>query len=188
MRRGSRCVDVVHEQNRALERLSGKSVSDIPAPLEAREPALPARPTDPGKEGLAGQLPPFRERPRELLRRVVAALEAAFAVGRHKGDDIDVRARQPLGDDVRRHGSEPAETALLPTAHDPAHVVVVDHGRSCLCEAKPSARAFAAARNRPRRRGAAARAQRRRQGRQPCAASRAEKRSCGITDEAAPRE
>jgi len=38
----SRGVDVVHEQNRALERPGGKRMRNIPAALEEREPALPA--------------------------------------------------------------------------------------------------------------------------------------------------
>jgi hypothetical protein len=47
MRGGSRGVDVVYEQNRTLERPGGKGVRNIPAALEEREPALPARATDP---------------------------------------------------------------------------------------------------------------------------------------------
>jgi hypothetical protein len=188
MRGGSRGVDVVHEQNRALERPGGKGVRNIPTALEERKPALPACAPDPVEERLARQFPRIRERTGELLGRVVATVETAFAVGRHERDEIDVRTRQSLCDDARRLGAEPAETALLPAANDPADVGVVNHSRPCAHKGKPPARAFAAACNRPRRRGAAARAQRWSQRRQPCAARRAKKRSGGITDEAAPRE
>jgi hypothetical protein len=47
MRGGSRGVDVIHEQNRALERPGGKGVGNIPAALEQRKPALPACAADP---------------------------------------------------------------------------------------------------------------------------------------------
>ena len=163
-------------------------MSNVPAPFEEREPALPARPADPREERLARQPPDIRERTGELLGRVVATAETSFAVGRHECDEVDVGTRQPLGDDARRLGAEPAETALLPAANDPANVGVVRDRCPRRREGEPPARALAAARDRPRRRRAAARAQRRRQRRQPCAARRAEKRSCGVTDEAAPRE
>jgi hypothetical protein len=156
MRGGSRRVDVVHKQNRPLERPGGKSVRNVPAALEEREALLAARPADPSEERLARQLPRIRERTGELLGRVVAAVEAAFAVGRHERNDIDVCARQPLGDDARRLGAKPAETALLPAAHDPADVGVIGHSRPCVCKGKPPARAFAATCYRPRRRRAAA--------------------------------
>ena len=163
MRGGSRRIDVVHEQNRAPERPGDKSVSNIPTPLEEREPALTARPADTSEERLARQLPRIRERTGDLLGRVVAAVEAAFAVGRHERDEIDVRTRQPLGDDARRLGAKPAESALLPAANDPADVGVVSHSRACFCKRKPPTCTFAAACDRPRRRRAAARTQRRNQ-------------------------
>ena len=174
MRSGPRRVDVVHEQNRTLDRLGGKRTCNILPPLEEREPALPARPADPSEQRLTRQLPRSRERPGELLGRVVAAPEAAFAVGRHKGGEIDVGARQPFGDDGGRLAGEPAETALLPAANDPADIGVVGHGRPRSREREPPAGAFAATRNRPRGRRAATRTERRYQRRQTCAARRAE--------------
>src|SRR3981189_317588 len=72
--RGSSCrVDVVYEQNRALERPAGKGAGNIPAPLDEREPALPARPADPREQGIAWQLPRIGKRTGELLGRVIAA-------------------------------------------------------------------------------------------------------------------
>jgi hypothetical protein len=119
---------------------------------------LPARAADPGEERLARQLPRIRERTGQLLGRVVAAVEATLAVGRHERDDIGVRTRQPLCDDARRLGAKAPETALLPAANDRTNVGVVGNRRACLNERKPPARAFAAAYDRPCRGGAATRA------------------------------
>jgi hypothetical protein len=118
----SRRVDVIHQQNRAPKGLGGKRARNISAPLEEREPALPARPANSREERFARQLPDRRERTGELLRGVISALEAAFAVRRNERDEIDVGARQALGDDAGRFGAEAAEPALLPAAHDPADV------------------------------------------------------------------
>jgi hypothetical protein len=188
MRGRPRGVDVVHEQNRALERPGGERASNVPAPLEEREPALPPRPADPREQRLARQLPRVRERSGELLGRVVAALKAAFTVRRHEGYEIDVCARQPLGDDGRRLAGEPSEAALLPAADNRSDVGVVRHSCPRLCEREPPARTFAAACDRPRRRCAATGAQRRRQRRQTSAAHRTQERSRRIADETPPRE
>jgi hypothetical protein len=188
MRCGPCCIDVIHQQNRAPDRPGRESPGHIPAPLDEGEPPLAATPADAGQERLARQLPGSGERPGELLCRVIAPLKTAFAVGGHEGDEIGVGARQPLRDNTRRLGGEPAEASLFPAADDSADVGVVGHRRPRRGKREPPARAFAAARDRPRRRCATPRTQWRRQRRQPCAAPRTQKRSRYVTDEAAPRE
>jgi hypothetical protein len=160
MRCGPRRIDVVHQQNRTPDRPSRKSPGHVPTPLDEGEPALPARSADSGEERLARQLPCLRERAGELLRRVIPTLETAFAVGGHEGDEIGIGARQPLRDNARRLDGEPAKALLFPAAHDSADVGVVRHRRARRDEGQPPARAFAAARDRPRCRRATTRTQR----------------------------
>src|SRR6185437_15914295 len=117
-------VDVVHEQDGAFNRRRGEGVSDVAAARLEREPALPGA-AGALEERLARDIPLRRERPRELLRRVIAALAAPPAIRRHERQPVDIGTREPLCDDARELGTEPAQTALLPAADDLANSAVV---------------------------------------------------------------
>src|SRR5207302_1597309 len=95
---------------------------------------------------------------------------------------------ETLRDDCRRVVGDPAQAALLPAGHEPAHLLVVGDRRSSLREAETPSRAFAAALDGPRRRRAAALAQRRLEPREAVAAAVAQCAAGSAADETAPRQ
>ena len=106
-------------------------------------------------------LPAPAERAGEPCGRVVAAPQAPVAVGRDIGDDVCRRPRHALGDELGGEARERAETALLPRRRNGRAGPRVGDGRAGRGERDPPPGALAAALDRPRRRGAAARAERR---------------------------
>ena len=92
---------------------------------------------------------------------MVSALQAAVAVRRDEGEELDGGPRNRVGDESGGFGGDPAQAALLPAADDPADGVVVLHRSPRARERKPAAGALAAAGDRPDGRRTAARAERR---------------------------
>src|SRR5581483_9477459 len=159
-------VDVVDHGDAARRRGGRAKGAAQRAALHGGAVAL-AVAVQPLEERPARQLPEERELAGEPLRRVVAALEPARTVGRDEGEDIDRGRRQLLRDESRRLRREPAQAALLPGVDEPPRRVVVDDRGPRAREGDPPPRAFAAAVDGPRDRGAAAAAERRLEGRSP---------------------
>ena len=106
---------------------------------------------------------------------MMAAPEAAVAVGRDKRDRLNAWPGDDLGDDVARDGGEITQTALLPRGDEQTDTRVVGDGGTRGAERDPAARALATAPDRPRDRRAAARADGRGEPRQRGRAQRTER-------------
>src|SRR4051812_28832695 len=119
---------------------------------------------------------------------MVAAPEAAVAVGRDEGDPCGPGPRQLVGDEVGRGARQPAEATFLPAADEgPRRVVVEDRGARG-GERDLPALAFAAAVDGPLGRRAAPPADRRLDADEPGAATLAELTARATAHEAPPRE
>src|SRR3954471_12984081 len=135
-----------------------------------------------------GQLPALAELAREPLSRVMAALEHALTLGRDEGQRGDARPLDARGDEIRRLGRQPSETALLPAGDEAPDPLVVLDRRARGGEREAAAGALAAAAHGPRGRRPTPLAERRSQQRQALAAARAQLLSARSADDAANRQ
>jgi len=128
------------------------------------------------------------ERIGEPLGGVIAAPEAAVAIGRDECEHRVAGMRKTDGHDGGRIVGESPQAALLPAGDEQPHRALVGDGSPCSCEGEPPAGALPAASNGPRRRRAATLAERRRKRRQGRVALRAELLSGRVADETALRQ
>jgi hypothetical protein len=122
------------------------------------------------------------------VSRVVPAFEQPEAVGRHPGDGVGDRRREPRDDQVgdERRGS--AEPVLLPAPDEVAGRPAVGGDRLRGRERQPPPRTVEAALDRPRGRAAAAAAARAREERQRPATGVAKQLRSSPAGDAASRE
>ncbi len=85
-----------------------EGASDVRATLGEPEAGLPSTPARSRQHSRDGEIPRRTEPPRETLRGMVAAREAAVAVGRHERECLDGRPRDGLRDDAGGDGAEMA--------------------------------------------------------------------------------
>src|SRR5947199_3870355 len=97
----------------------------------------------------------------QRLRRMVAALQHAVAIGRDERDAVDDGRWKAVDDDVGCPGGEPSQPTLLPRRDNAPHGLVVRDRRTRERERETPPRALGAALYRPCRRRAAAFAERR---------------------------
>src|SRR4051794_7454228 len=81
---------------------------------------------------------------------MMATLEHALAVGRNESQRGDARPLDSRGDDIRRLGRQPPETALLPAGDEAPDPLVVLDRRARGGEREATAGALAAAAHGPR--------------------------------------
>src|ERR687887_1339285 len=104
-------------------------MGDVPAAIRETQSPLGRRRAGAADEPLRRKLPATAELAGRPLRRMVAALEAAVAVGREEAESEDVRPRHGLDDELRGERRQPPQPALLPGRDDrPDRAVVEDRG------------------------------------------------------------
>ena len=158
--RGARRVDVVDEQDAPADGVGPEGSANISPARVAREAALRAQGPRPAQERSDRQPPEPGELAGETLGRMVPTAQAAVAVGRDERDQLCGRRLDDLGDDRGGKRGEPSEAMLLPGGDDGANRRVVLDRRPGGGEREPTARAFAAAGDRPGGRGPTSRAER----------------------------
>ena len=163
----SRGVDVVDQHDCGRNAPLGmKGRGDVAPAIEPGQAPLPGRAADTHERRLERELPCRRERPCELLGRVVTTAQAAIDIGRDERNAFGIRAIDRFGDDRSSPCGEPPQPALLPGRHDGTNArVVLDRGTRTR-ERDPAAGTLAAPLHRPCSRRATAVAPRRCQPRQ----------------------
>ena len=150
-------VHVVGEDDRSLSAApGGECAAHISPPADVVEPSLPTRRAGARQERLDRDVPAAAELVCQCLGGMMPSSKTPVAVGRDECEPVGIRPRDDCNHEVDGPRGKPPKPPFLPRRHDPTDGVVVGHSRACLRERQPPSVAFAAARDGPCRRTAAA--------------------------------